>query len=230
MQEAVNSEMLWLTKCQKKSEVCSHLLTQAKALGFQRGRRPQIRSGLPSIFIHTVCEVTCAQTVGRVAHMCLLMIVCTYFHKIIPFMSVCLLSQFDIPQPFKPVVRDKIEMLTCFLIHVCRSASQKSCDWNWQICHLSVVNKTSSSGDYTVVGATAHLWERCFLLEAKARPLWISWTWISCLYTTGDIILSDICVTASTQVKYKYKHNTELMWKRHVSGSTLHAHKEKLSL
>ena len=68
-----------------------------------------------------------------------------------------------------------------------------------ELKHLSVVNKTSSSGDYTVVGATAHLWERCFLLEAKARPLWISWTWISCLYTTGDIILSDICVTATLE-------------------------------
>ena len=134
MQEAVNSEMLWLTKCQKKSEVCSHLLSRQKHLVFKEVDDLRSDQGYPRysstqyVRWHVrkqweelpTCAYwwLCVHTFTRLFHLCL----CVYFHKT------------DIPQLFKPVVRDKIEMLTCFLIHVCRSASQKSCDWNWQIC------------------------------------------------------------------------------------------------
>ena len=149
MQEAVNSVMLWLTKCQKTVEVCSHLFRQ-KRLDFKEVDDLRSDQGYPRysstqyVRWHvrkqweelSTCSYwwLCVHTFTRLFHLCL----CVYFHKI------------DIPQPFKPVVWGTES--TCwpaFLIHVCRGTSQiflieKSVI---ELKRLSVVNKTLPSGD-----------------------------------------------------------------------------------
>ena len=145
MQEAVNSEMLWLTKCQKKSEVCSHLLSRQKHLVFKEVDDLRSDQGYPRysstqyVRWHVrkqweelpTCAYwwLCVHTFTRLFHLCL----CVYFHKT------------DIPQLFKPVVRDKIEMLTCFLNSCLQERFTKilwlkltNLSMNWSICQLSI--------------------------------------------------------------------------------------------
>ena len=121
MQEAVNSVMLWLTKCQNTLEVCSHLSRQ-KRLDFKEVDDLRSDQGYPLIFIHGIHGDMCANSgkscphvpiddcvyilsrdldVG-VFHLCL----CVYLHKTdIPIHASC--------------VRHKFEYLPAFLIYVC---------------------------------------------------------------------------------------------------------------
>ena len=154
MQEAVNS--VWLTKCQKKSEVYSHLLRQ-KRLDFKEVDDLRSDQGYPR-YSSTQYVRWHVRKQWEELSTCSYWWLCVHtFTRFvrwsIPFMSVCLLSQnWHLQTIQASCVRDKVELLTCFL-NSClqeRFTNFPVIEINKcaiELKHLSVVNKTLSSGD-----------------------------------------------------------------------------------
>ena len=158
--------MLWLTKCQKTVEVCSHLLSRQKHLVFKKVDDLRSDQGYPRysstqyVRWHvrkqweelSTCSYwwLCVHTFTRLFHLCL----CVYFHNLTS------------PNHSSPLWGTKLKCWPAFLIHVCRSASQTSL-WlkltnlslNWSICQLSIklYPLVTSSRRCTPVGALLSL-------------------------------------------------------------------------
>ena len=137
MQEAVNSVMLWLTKCQKKSEVCS-LLFRQKRLDFKEVDDLRSDQGYPR-YSSTQYVRWHVRKQWEELSTCSYWWLCVHtFTRFgrwsIPFMSVCLLSQNWHPPTIQgSCVRDRVDLLTCFLNSCLQRHFTNFPDW--KICH-----------------------------------------------------------------------------------------------
>ena len=156
MQEAVNSVMLWLTKCQKTVEVCSHLFRQ-KRLDFKEVDDLRSDQGCPR-YSSTQYVRWHVRKQWEELSTCSYWWLCVHtFTRFgrwsIPFKSVCLLSQNWHPPTIQvSCATDKVKVLTCFLNsclqrHFTNFPLIENDKSVIELKHLSIVNKTLSSGD-----------------------------------------------------------------------------------
>ena len=249
MQEAVNSVMLWLTKCQKTVEVCSHLFRQ-KRLDFKEVDDLRSDQGCPR-YSSTQYVRWHVRKQWEELSTCSYWWLCVHtFTRFgrwsIPFMSVCLLSQnWHPPTTQKSVVRPtKSKCWPAFLIHVCRSTSQSflwlkltNLSLNWSICQLSIklYPLVTSRSQCTPVGALLSLGgessatvdqldlDQLLVHHGGHHPLWhlcYRHTWVKHRYKHKyRVSMKAPCLRINTHEDKEFKHLENLFWSLFLSES-----------
>ena len=141
MQEAVNSVMLWLTKCQKTVEVCSHLFRQ-KRLDFKEVDDLRSDQGCPR-YSSTQYVRWHVRKQWEELSTCSYWWLCVHtFTRFgrwsVPFMSTCVSTFTKLTSPNHSSQlcggqSRSVDLLSKFMS--AEALHKLSCDWNWQICH-----------------------------------------------------------------------------------------------